>query len=83
MSESYTIKPGDPHSMEVEQRVAGKMRRYSVRTNTGETFAIMENNPDALPICRLRMEMQRRVFEQYFQPKPAADSPKSAKKKEA
>lgn len=69
---SYTIKSTDPHSVEVEQRVAGKMRRYQVRTNTGETFQIIENNPDGLPICRARMKMQRRILEQYFQPKPAA-----------
>jgi len=81
MSETYTIKHGDPKHLDAKHRVGGKDRAYRVSVKTGDVFTIIPDNPAALPICKLQMKMQRGFFNQHFgSAEPAKPSKANAAK---
>lgn len=67
MSETYTIKHGDPKHLDATYRG----RKYQISVKTGDVFAIVPDNPASLPICKLEMKMQRGFFNKHFNIKPA------------
>lgn len=67
MSETYTIKHGDPKHFDATYRG----RKYQISVRTGDVFTIVPDTPASLPICKLERKMQRGFFNKNFNTKPA------------
>lgn len=59
--ETYTIQDADPRYLTITYRTTGRDRKYRVNLRAGQVFTVVPDDKRALPVCMLKMTMQRHI----------------------